>query len=511
MITLDSASGYIDIPKANTYEELMTKIKKVLQINDELYKYLYFSYIDEEDKERTRLIPQIYDDFINQESPKLSIGFLDNINNKIMEQFNDIIELNKKRFKEEKEKQLIKELEDKNEEIILMKKQIEEEENEIDNIKEISALDLDINLNSENNINPNINNINNENKNEDIIIIKKKENDIEEINEDENIKNDIIMNSYGNKYIDNKDIIITSKKHNKENEENEEDKKEDEESKEIKEIIILENKENDENKENKVIQESEEIIEKEEIKGINAIQDSEEINEILIKENKENDEIEAIKIIQETEEIKDNKEIKENKENINNNDNILNINKGESDNCFTLFNSDSNNELKENINSDNINKENNNIIINNNKENEDIFNSEFNLKAFEKEFSNKFNNLQESMKNSNFEEYNKNNKNEENEFENNVKQIIEVNIDNMKKDILNSVLLEKPLKELKQKKSKVVHNGIKCDNCGMDPIIGVRYKCMECDNLNFCEKCEENVKHQHLFYKIKKNNLLLKN
>ena len=171
MITLDSASGYIDIPKANTYEELMTEVKKVLQINDELYKYLYFSYIDEEDQERTRLIPQIYDDFINQESPKLSIGFLDNINEEIMEQFNSIIELNKKRFKEEKQKQKIKELEDKNEEIQLIKKQIEEEEelNEIDNIKEISALDLDININSENNINQineekNINNENNENK-----------------------------------------------------------------------------------------------------------------------------------------------------------------------------------------------------------------------------------------------------------------------------------------------------------------------------------------------------------
>ena len=102
MITLDSASGYIKIPKAKTYEELLNSIKQTLQINDELCKYLYFSYIDPEEEERIRLIPQIYDDFINQESPMLSIGFLDNVDNKILEKFNDIIDLNKKRFNSEK-------------------------------------------------------------------------------------------------------------------------------------------------------------------------------------------------------------------------------------------------------------------------------------------------------------------------------------------------------------------------------------------------------------------------
>ena len=100
MITIDSASGYIDIPKVNTYEELMEKLKQVLQINDELFQHLYFSYIDEEEQERIRLIPQIYDDFINQEEPKVSIGFLDNLNEKILDQLNDIIDANKKRFKD---------------------------------------------------------------------------------------------------------------------------------------------------------------------------------------------------------------------------------------------------------------------------------------------------------------------------------------------------------------------------------------------------------------------------
>ena len=96
-----------------------------------------------------------------------------------------------------------------------------------------------------------------------------------------------------------------------------------------------------------------------------------------------------------------------------------------------------------------------------------------------------------------------------------LKKIIELKIDNMKNDILNSGIFEKPMIEskskLSQKYSTVIHHGIKCNKCGMNPIVGIRYKCMECDNFNFCENCEENVGHPHLFYKIKKNNSLLKN
>ena len=50
MIELDSASGTIQIPKVYDYQELMDKIKNILQIDEKLFQYLYFSYIDEKEQ-----------------------------------------------------------------------------------------------------------------------------------------------------------------------------------------------------------------------------------------------------------------------------------------------------------------------------------------------------------------------------------------------------------------------------------------------------------------------------
>ena len=149
MITLDSASGYIYIPKVDSYKDLMDEIKQVLQIDEELFNYLYFSYIDPEEQERTRLIPQVYDDFINQNSPKLSIGFLDNLSENILDELKDVIDKNKKRFMEEKLKEdnkiEIKKEEDEN--IIQIKKEDEniiEKKEEDENIIEIKKEDENI-------------------------------------------------------------------------------------------------------------------------------------------------------------------------------------------------------------------------------------------------------------------------------------------------------------------------------------------------------------------------------
>ena len=384
MITLDSASGLIDIPKVLNYDDLMNRIKEVLQINDQLFKYLYFSYIDEEEQERTRLIPQIYDDFVNQENPKLSIGFLDNLKPEILDQLIDVIDINKKRFKEENLKQL---------------------------------------------------------------------------NEDDNK----IIDSGGEEEEEEKGKLIIIEKNNNENKNDN---------------IIINNLE--EKKEIKINNENDNII-------INNLEEKKEINI-----NNENDNIISIK--------NDNNEIK-----VNDYDNIdLNIKKKESG--FNLFSSE--------IKNDNIdnNKENyTNLNMNGN-----LDDSEFNLKCFEKEFNQNFDNLQKSMKNSNIEEYNKHKaleekeEKEEKEFENNIKKIVESNINNMKNEIINSLIEASKIENKpKQKNSKneTIHNGIKCDNCGMFPIKGIRYKCMECNNFNYCEKCEKIGTHPHLFYKIKKNSL----
>ena len=47
---------------------------------------------------------------------------------------------------------------------------------------------------------------------------------------------------------------------------------------------------------------------------------------------------------------------------------------------------------------------------------------------------------------------------------------------------------------------KTLHKGTRCNNCGRAPIVGIRYKCMECDNFNVCENCEENHNHPHQFH-----------
>ena len=46
------------------------------------------------------------------------------------------------------------------------------------------------------------------------------------------------------------------------------------------------------------------------------------------------------------------------------------------------------------------------------------------------------------------------------------------------------------------------HEGVGCSHCKMNPIVGIRYKCSECD-VNFCESCEFTEEHEHPFYKMK--------
>ena len=54
---------------------------------------------------------------------------------------------------------------------------------------------------------------------------------------------------------------------------------------------------------------------------------------------------------------------------------------------------------------------------------------------------------------------------------------------------------------------KTTHNGIKCNKCGIEPIVGYRYKCSICKNYNLCQKCElkndETGEHNHDFIKMR--------
>jgi hypothetical protein len=46
--------------------------------------------------------------------------------------------------------------------------------------------------------------------------------------------------------------------------------------------------------------------------------------------------------------------------------------------------------------------------------------------------------------------------------------------------------------------------GVRCNQCGSNPIIGSRFKCSICGNYNLCQNCEENsgYKHGHPLIKI---------
>ena len=55
-----------------------------------------------------------------------------------------------------------------------------------------------------------------------------------------------------------------------------------------------------------------------------------------------------------------------------------------------------------------------------------------------------------------------------------------------------------------------IHYGVKCSSCQMYPITGIRYKCIQCNNFNFCEKCEEKYgqNHGHILLKLRDNTLI---
>lgn len=60
--------------------------------------------------------------------------------------------------------------------------------------------------------------------------------------------------------------------------------------------------------------------------------------------------------------------------------------------------------------------------------------------------------------------------------------------------------------EIKENKNEInsveTHSGISCSSCGVCPIVGKRYHCVYCDDVDYCEKCEEKCGdiHDHPLY-----------
>jgi DNA repair exonuclease SbcCD ATPase subunit len=70
-------------------------------------------------------------------------------------------------------------------------------------------------------------------------------------------------------------------------------------------------------------------------------------------------------------------------------------------------------------------------------------------------------------------------------------------------------ILEKASPKPKNSEGKAIHRWVSCNGCGMNPIVGTRYKCSVCDNFDYCENCEQIYKneHSHELIKISKPNM----
>lgn len=64
-------------------------------------------------------------------------------------------------------------------------------------------------------------------------------------------------------------------------------------------------------------------------------------------------------------------------------------------------------------------------------------------------------------------------------------------------------LIKDYLKKKAEDQAQVEHPEFICDNCGMDPIKGIRFKCSVRPDFDLCEKCEAQGTHEHPFLKIR--------
>ena len=136
-------------------------------------------------------------------------------------------------------------------------------------------------------------------------------------------------------------------------------------------------------------------------------------------------------------------------------------------------------------------------------------------KKLEEEIINLYTN-EESNINIKFEEPEDKMKREIKEIVNNKMKNLEENI---AQDIFQSIKLqlEKSEQNNNINNNYNIHLGIKCNECGIENIEGIRYKCTKCPNFNLCQKCESETEHNpdHIFLKIRKpllnNDLKIKN
>ncbi|EDW77753.2 uncharacterized protein Dwil_GK24381 [Drosophila willistoni] len=52
----------------------------------------------------------------------------------------------------------------------------------------------------------------------------------------------------------------------------------------------------------------------------------------------------------------------------------------------------------------------------------------------------------------------------------------------------------------------IIHDKVECDICGLSPLVGFRYKCIQCPNFDLCQGCEASHKHpEHMMVRMPTN------
>ena len=88
------------------------------------------------------------------------------------------------------------------------------------------------------------------------------------------------------------------------------------------------------------------------------------------------------------------------------------------------------------------------------------------------------------------------------------KKLIKKELGKQCQQIFNDMMNMKELSQNEEQNEDlaIIHQNITCDGCGQSPIIGIRYKCSVCKNLDYCTMCEERKGHEHALLKIYKPN-----
>lgn len=66
---------------------------------------------------------------------------------------------------------------------------------------------------------------------------------------------------------------------------------------------------------------------------------------------------------------------------------------------------------------------------------------------------------------------------------------------NLRNDKNKTIILEMPQPVSTTTKNHHIHFGVTCDHCDATPIIGFRYKCLECEDYDLCAACESKMVH----------------